>query len=333
MNPDPIADNPERAELRATVQRLVADVAPPERVAALDVAEQFDDDLFVALADLGAFAVGAPPGAGGSGDVRDQLVVVEELAAGPTSMAAFAIAHFAVTQVVGTFGRTPTHHELAQALVDGRARCAFALSEPGGGTDVARAMQTRGVRDGESWRISGQKMWTSGAATAQHVVVLNMPGITNTPRFQMVLDGIAAANGGGTAGAAARANAESLFKSWIGAFNSELAVKFNGNSSVVLVDFYTSFNDQIASPAQYLLSNVTTPACPSTGTGSDGLLTYSFSTCTDAALSAMAPPAGSDGTVNWWKSYAFSDSFHPTPYGHDLLARRIMKSLAEAGWY
>src|SRR4029079_17614869 len=107
MNPDPIADNPERAELRATVQRLVADVAPPERVAALDVAEQFDDDLFVALADLGAFAVGAPPGAGGSGDVRDQLVVVEELAAGPTSMAAFAIAHFAVTQVVGTFGRTP----------------------------------------------------------------------------------------------------------------------------------------------------------------------------------------------------------------------------------
>lgn len=168
---------------------------------------------------------------------------------------------------------------------------------------------------------------------AQHVVVLNMPGITNTPRFQMVLDGIAAANGGGTAGATARANAEGLFKSWISAFNSELAVKFNGSSNVVLVDFYTSFNDQIASPAQYLLTNVTTPACPQTGTGSDGLPTYTFATCTDAALSATTPPAGSDGTANWWKSYAFSDSFHPTPYGHDLLARRIMKSLADAGWY
>jgi alkylation response protein AidB-like acyl-CoA dehydrogenase len=172
MDLDPIADSPERAELRATVRRLVADVAPPERVAALDDAEEFDDDLFVALADLGAFAVGAPPGAGGSGDVRDQLVIVEELAAGPTSMAAFSIAHFAVTQVLGTFGRTPAQHELAQALVDGRTRCAFALSEPGGGTDVARAMQTRGVRDGASWRITGQKMWTSGASTAQHVVVL-----------------------------------------------------------------------------------------------------------------------------------------------------------------
>jgi len=168
---------------------------------------------------------------------------------------------------------------------------------------------------------------------AQHVVVLNMPGITNTPRFQMVLDGIAAANGGGTAGATARANAEGLFKGWISAFNAELALKFNGNGNVVLVDFYTSFNDQIASPAQYSLSNVTTPACPQTGTGSDGLPTYTFATCTDAALSAMTPPAGSDGTANWWKSYAFSDSFHPTPYGHDLLARRIMKSLADAGWY
>jgi acyl-CoA dehydrogenase len=172
MDLDPIADSPERAELRATVQRLVADVAPPQRVAALDEAQEFDEALFVALADLGAFAVGAPPGAGGSGDVRDQLVIVEELAAGPTSMAAFAIAHFAVTQVVGSFGRTPAHHELARALVDGRTRCAFALSEPSGGTDVARAMQTRAVRDGDTWRLSGQKMWTSGATTAQHVVVL-----------------------------------------------------------------------------------------------------------------------------------------------------------------
>jgi len=167
---------------------------------------------------------------------------------------------------------------------------------------------------------------------AQHVVVLNMPGITNTPRFQAVLDAIAAANGGGTAGATARASAESLFKSWFVAFNNELAAKFNGNSNVVLVDFYQSFNDQIASPGQYSLTNVTTPACPPTGLGGDGLPTYDFPTCTDAALSAMTPPAGSDGTANWWKSYAFSDGFHPTPYAHDLLARRILKSLADAGW-
>ena len=167
---------------------------------------------------------------------------------------------------------------------------------------------------------------------AQRIAVLNMPGITNTPRFQMVLDSIAAASGGGAAGAAARAHVEGVFTSWIVAFNTELAAKFAGNPNVVVVDFYGSFNDEIANPAQYVLQNVKTPACPVAGLGDDGLPVYSFPTCTEAALSATTPPAGATGGADWWKSYAFSDSFHPTPYGHDLLARYISRSLATAGW-
>ena len=165
---------------------------------------------------------------------------------------------------------------------------------------------------------------------ATRVVLLNMPAITNTPRFQLVLDSIAAANGGGAAGTTARAQAEGLFKSWVEAFNAQLATRFAGNANVVLVDFYTAFNDQVASPAQYLLTNVKTPACPITGLGTDGLPTYTFGSCTDAALSA-APPAGVTDP-NWWKSYAFSDGFHPTPYGHQLLAQLISRALSRAGW-
>jgi len=167
---------------------------------------------------------------------------------------------------------------------------------------------------------------------AQRVVVLNMPGITNTPRFQTVLDSISAAYGGGTAGATARAQSEALFKSWIVAFNTELAAKFAGNANVIVVDFYTSFNDQVATPTQYSLTNATTPACPITGVGSDGLPTYTFATCTDAALSATTPPAGASGGADWWKTYAFSDSFHPTPQAHKNLAQLISRSLAQAGW-
>jgi len=167
---------------------------------------------------------------------------------------------------------------------------------------------------------------------AQRVVVLNMPGITNTPRFQMVLDSIAAASGGGAAGATARGQAEALFKSWIEAFNAELSTKFSGDSRVVVVDFYTSFNDQVATPAQFGLQNATTPACPITGLGSDGLPTYTFATCTDVALSATPPPAGATGGADWWKTYAFSDSFHPTPQAHKNLAQLISRSLSRAGW-
>ena len=167
---------------------------------------------------------------------------------------------------------------------------------------------------------------------AEKVAVLNMPGITNTPRFQMVLDSIARAYGGGAAGAAARGQSEALFKSWVEAFNARLAAKVAGDKRVVLVDFYTAFNDQVAHPEQYGLTNVKTPACPIAGLGSDGLPTYNFQTCTAAALSAMTPPAGATGGTNWWQTYAFSDGFHPTPLGYQLLSQLVSKSLATAGW-
>jgi phospholipase/lecithinase/hemolysin len=162
---------------------------------------------------------------------------------------------------------------------------------------------------------------------AQRIVLLNMPGITNTPRFQLVLDGIAAASGAN--GATARAQSEGLFKSWVEAFNAELARRFAGNGRVAIVDFYKAFNDQVATPAQYGLTNVKDTACPATGVGSDGLPSYSFPTCTDASLAADPRAAGN---ANWYKSWAFSDGFHPTPYGHQLLAQLIAKTLASAGW-
>ena len=99
-----------------------------------------------------------------------------------------------------------------------------------------------------------------------------------------------------------------------------------------MVDFYTSLNDQVAHPEQFGLTNAKGTACPITGVGADGLPTYTFPTCTVAALSAMTPPTGATGGADWWKTYAFSDSFHPTPYGHQLLSQLVSRSLAQAGW-
>lgn len=162
---------------------------------------------------------------------------------------------------------------------------------------------------------------------AQRVAVLNLPGIYNTPRLQQLLGGIAA-----SAGPAAAAQVQGLVKSWVEAFNAKLAANFAGNDKVVIVDFYTSLNDQIAHPEQFSLTNAKNTACPITGVGGDGLPTYTFATCTATSLSAMAPPAGATGGADWWKTYAFSDSFHPTPYGHQLLSQLVARSLAQAGW-
>jgi phospholipase/lecithinase/hemolysin len=38
------------------------------------------------------------------------------------------------------------------------------------------------------------------------------------------------------------------------------------------------------------------------------------------------------GGSNWWTSYLFADSFHPTPYGHQLMADLVQDSLQRKGW-
>jgi phospholipase/lecithinase/hemolysin len=159
---------------------------------------------------------------------------------------------------------------------------------------------------------------------ATHVAVLNAPDITLTPKFQMVLAAVGQSNG-----AAAAAQLQGAIQQWVSGFNTELASKVSGDSRVALVDFYADFTDEVTHPASYGLTNATTPSCPVTGTDSSGLPTYTFQTCTSTALDA-APPTGL--TAGWWHTWAFSDSFHPTPFGHQLLAASVSRALARAGW-
>ena len=157
---------------------------------------------------------------------------------------------------------------------------------------------------------------------ATHVAVLNMPDITLTPRFRMVLAGVTQ-----QAGATAAQTLQGAIRQWIGAFNAKLKANIGTDSRVALVDFYADFTDEVNNPASYALSNATDAACPVTGVGSDGLPSYTFPTCSSAALDALPGK-----TAGWWKSYAFSDGFHPTPLGHGLLAASVSRALARAGW-
>lgn len=160
------------------------------------------------------------------------------------------------------------------------------------------------------------------AKGARRVVVLNMPDITLTPRFQMVLAGVSL-----QAGAAAATALQGAIRQWIGAFNTRLAANFSGNSRVVVVDFYGEFTKQVATPSDYGLTNATDAVCPVTGIGADQLPEYSFLTCTSAALDAQVGK-----TAGWWKTYSFSDGFHPTPRGHQLMADTVKAAISSKGW-
>ena len=57
-------------------------------------------------------------------------------------------------------------------MLRGEKKVFFGLSEPSGGSDPGRAIQTKAVRDGDEWVLNGTKLWISGADRADYGLVL-----------------------------------------------------------------------------------------------------------------------------------------------------------------
>ena len=185
-----------------------------------------------------------------------------------------------------------------------------ALAQPDGGSVAAGLYMQQLART--YWTTVKANTLDKGAT---RVALLDVPDITLTPKFRTIVGEIAAAEG------AAAANAyQAALRQWIAAFNTELARLVAGEPRALLVPYAEDFTAQAANPAAFGLTNVTTAACPPAG---------DFPDCTDAALDA-SPPAGL--APGWWKTWAFSNPFHPSPRGHELLAATVERALAKAGW-
>ncbi len=162
------------------------------------------------------------------------------------------------------------------------------------------------------------------------VVVVNAPDITTSPRFQAVLSAVAAA--GGTA---QRDAVQGAVRAWTQALNASLAQGLAG-TNVQIWDFYNEGAKITANPAQFSLTNITTPACPKVagGISSVGLAALDFpqtvAACNSASMSANIPVG--ETSPNWWKGYAFADQFHFTPAMNQLIGQSINLQLAKAGW-
>jgi acyl-CoA dehydrogenase len=99
------------------------------------------------------------------GDLRALCLVREAVAAeSPLADAVIAIQGLGAMPLL--MAGTPAQRECwIDPLVQGRAMAAFAMTEPGAGSDVA-AMQTRATPDGDSWVIEGEKHLISNAGLA-----------------------------------------------------------------------------------------------------------------------------------------------------------------------
>ncbi len=119
------------------------------------------------LAERGWIGMTWPVAVGGGGRSALERFVVFEALIGEG--APLASAYFADRQIGPTLLRYATAEQQARwlpGILDGTAMWSVGMSEPDAGSDVA-SLRTRAVPDPDGgWRVTGAKIWTSGAAHA-----------------------------------------------------------------------------------------------------------------------------------------------------------------------
>ena len=162
------------AALRSRLRELIATHIAEDYLGAftndpadLDVAQRFCHTL----ADEGLLTVAWPVEyGGGGGSVWDQTVVREEMWAHHEPRGAQYMGLNWVGPAIMGFGTEEQKQQHLGAIAAGDVIWCQGFSEPEAGSDLA-SLRTRAVEDGDGWRISGQKIWTSYAGMAQWCVL------------------------------------------------------------------------------------------------------------------------------------------------------------------
>lgn len=114
-------------------------------------------------------------GAAGALDVRS-LCLCRETLAYTSGLADFVFAMQGLgTGSVSLYGNEILQKKYLPAVAAGKAIAAFAVSEPGAGSDLG-SITTTATRDGDDYLVNGVKTWISNAGIADHYVVLARTG-------------------------------------------------------------------------------------------------------------------------------------------------------------
>ena len=163
VNPDPSAAH---SALRATVREFAETVVRP-LAADVDRNHRFPAEAVAGARDRGLLGVLVPSAYGGAGlDHLAFVTCIEELARACASTAVIVDVHASVaTEPIVLFGTEAQKRAWLPRLAAGEVLGAFALTEPGSGSDAA-ALKTTARRVGDEWVLSGTKTFISNAGWA-----------------------------------------------------------------------------------------------------------------------------------------------------------------------
>ena len=173
--------DPSHQMVRDSVRRFVEREILPD-INAWEEAESFPRELYLKAGAAGILGIGYPEALGGSheGDVFAKVAASEELMRCGSGglVAGLGSLDIGLPPIV-KWARPEVRERVVPQVLSGEKICALAITEPGGGSDVAN-LQTRAVRDGEFYRVSGSKTFiTSGVRADFYTVAVR----TGAPGF------------------------------------------------------------------------------------------------------------------------------------------------------
>ncbi len=162
----------EHSALRAQVRRFAArEIAPHANE--WEEAEEFPRDLYARAAEAGVLGVGYPESyGGGGGDLSHVVVACEEMILAGRSVGTCVGlgSHGIAIPPILRVGTEAQRQRFAAPVIRGEKISALAITEPGGGSDVAN-LRTRAERDGDHYVINGSKTFITSGVRADLVTV------------------------------------------------------------------------------------------------------------------------------------------------------------------
>lgn len=166
----------EQIEIRALAREFAENEIAPH-AERWDAERGLPPEIFAKLGELGFLGMLIPERYGGLDlDIPTYLLVLEELSRADASVGlAVAIHNGPVPGVLLGHGSDAQRDTWLPRLASGEVLGAFALTEPGAGSD-AGAMDTTAVREGDGWSLTGTKTWVTNGARAGLVVAFARTG-------------------------------------------------------------------------------------------------------------------------------------------------------------
>ena len=194
---------PEHELFRDSVRAFVTREISPH-VQAWDEAETFPRELYARAAQVGLLGLGYPQAYGGTpADGWYRLIATEEIArAGSGGLMASLFSHNIGLPPVLAHGSEALKQRIVPGVLAGEKIAALAITEPSGGSDVAR-IRTTARLDGDHWVIDGEKVFITSGLRADWITVAvrtggkgaagisliavpgDAPGLTRTPLAKM----------------------------------------------------------------------------------------------------------------------------------------------------